>query len=239
MKKSKERGETFDPTGVVDDVADELEARKTRQLPPIALAILPLVCCVALLNIKVGGENLFDVVSALWLAVVIAIVCNIKYIDVKQIPAYITEGCTSAVNIIVASCGVMGFASVVKATPGFQAIIDIIPSVPLPPLVSLFLFTNIFCAITGTATGAASIVASILGPIYTGMGLSPEVAARIQILSATGFDTVPHNGTLVASINMAHETHKTTYKYCFQCSVLITCIGAIVGIIVAYLTGMA
>ena len=238
VKKSKERGETFDPTGLVDDVADELKARETRKLPPFLLSILPLAGCLVLLNIKNGaGENIFPVVLSLWLAVLLAIVVLFRYFDLKKIPEYITEGCTTAVNIIVPTCGVMGFAAVVKATPGFQALVDIIPSVSLPPLLSLFLMTNVFCAITGTATGAASLVSSILGPIYTGMGLAPELAARIQILSATGFDTVPHNGTLVASINMAHETHKTTYKYCFQCSVLIPMIGALIGIAASYLLG--
>lgn len=238
VKKSKERGERFDPAGLVEDVSEELKARETRKLPNVFLAVLPLVACLVLLNIKSGGENIFPVVVALWLAVVVAVVCNIRYLDMKKLPEYITEGCTSAVNIIVATCGVMGFAAVVRATPGFQALIDVIPNIQLPPLLSLFLMTNVFCAITGTATGAASVVSSILGPIYTSMGLAPELAARIQILSATGFDTVPHNGTLVASINMAHETHKTTYKYCFQCSVLIPMIGALVGIAFSYILGM-
>ena len=239
VKKSKARGEVFDPEGLVDDVSEELAARENKDLPPVFLAILPLIACLVLLNIKQNGENVFPVVVALWLAVVVAIICNIKYLDIKKLPEYITEGCTSSVNIIVATCGVMGFAAVVRATPGFQALIDVIPSIKLPPLFSLFLMTNVFCAITGTATGAASVVSSILGPIYTSLGLAPEVAARIQILAATGFDTVPHNGTLVASINMAHETHKTTYKYCFQCSVLIPMIGALIGIAVAYIMGMA
>lgn len=239
VNKSKARGEVFDPEGLVDDIADELKARESRKLPPVILAILPLIACLILLNIKVNGENVFPVVVSLWLAVVIAIICNYKHLELNKLQAYITEGCTSSINIIVATCGVMGYAAVVKATPGFQALIDVIPQVSLPPLLSLFFFTNVFCAITGTATGAASIVSSILGPIYTNLGLSPALAARIQILSATAFDTVPHNGTLVASINMAHETHKTSYKYMFQCSVLIPMIGALIAVAVSYLFGMA
>lgn len=231
VKKSKARGEVFNPEGLVDDYAEELEKRASKKLPSPFLSILPLLVCVICLNIKMGGENIFKTEVALLIACVAAIICNIKFVVPKEIVKHVTTGCTNSFNIISATCGVMGFATVIKAAPAFQALVDLIPSINLPPLVSLMLATNIFCAITGTASGSASIVANTLGPIYLKLGLDPALAARVMVCSATAFDTVPHNGTLVASIKMSHETHATCYKYMFQCSVVIPLIGAIASIV--------
>ena len=238
VKKSRERGETFNPDGIItEELRAQTLARKEMGRPNLFLSVFPLICCFILVNIEVGGENLFQPAIALFISCFIAFICTIKYLKPKKAIEYLTTAVTQSVNIIIPTCGVMGFAGVVKATTGFAALQTMIPNLPLPPMLSLFVATNIFCAITGTATGSASLVAGILGPIYIQMGLSPEIAARVMVMSASGFDTVPHNGTAVAAIKMAGETHATSYKYMFQCSVLITMIGALTCIAVAFLMG--
>ena len=155
-----------------------------------------------------------------------------KELGFRKVVGYIGESAESSVSLIALTCAIVGFGYVIQASPAFQTIVDLIPRIPGPPLVSLALATNVMCSITGTASGAAGIVAPILGPIYTAMGLNPEMAARTMVVSATAFDSVPHNGTVVFAIKKAKESHKTAYWPLFQMSVLLPIMASIVCMVV-------
>lgn len=84
------------------------------------------------------------------------------------------------------------------------------------------------------------MVAPILGDIYLKMGIPAATIARTIVVSAVGFDSVPHNGGIVNYIfGFAHEDYKSAYPAVFLLSVVVPCIAALACIAAAYLFGVA
>lgn len=220
LQKAKANGEhyTLDPKLVQYEQTDEEAARKQ---PGKLLSLLPLVVTLVCVNIKSGGENIFELEEALIIGILAVCILHFKYLVKDKIASCLADSTTSAITMACSTCAVLGFATVIKATSAFSAFVELIPSIPLPPTLSLIIATNIICLVTGAASGSAAIVAPLLGPIYTSMGMDPAWVARLIAVSATGCDSVPHNGSIVAYINMCGETHKTAYKPIF-CMCLVT-----------------
>ncbi|MBR2801406.1 MAG: GntP family permease [Erysipelotrichaceae bacterium] len=214
------------------DYQEEQEEREERELPSLLTSALPLVLTVFCVNVQWGGKNVFEIEEAMLIGCAAAWLLSYKELGFRKVVGYIGESAESSVSLIALTCAIVGFGYVIQASPAFQTIVDLIPRIPGPPLVSLALATNVMCSITGTASGAAGIVAPILGPIYTAMGLNPEMAARTMVVSATAFDSVPHNGTVVFAIKKAKESHKTAYWPLFQMSVLLPIMASIVCMVV-------
>jgi len=213
INQAKRNGEHYT---LDKNLAQYEQSDKDQVAPGKFKAFFPLVFTVVAVNLKIGGANVLKLEEALVLSIAIVIILNFKVITRSLMSSCLEESVKSTLSMICATCSVIGFATVVKATPAFDAFIDMIPSIPLPPVLALVVATNIMCGITGTASGAAAIVAPILGPIYTGMGMDPAFIARLIAVSATGCDSVPHNGSIVAYINMCGETHKTAYMPVFK-----------------------
>lgn len=227
--------------GAVDySYEDQAKANEERQLPNALIAILPLIVTVVSLNITVGGQQIFNNFYAILLGAAVCIALNYKTIGIQNCLSGIGESVTNGLGIASATAAITGFATVIKATASFQGVIDAIPNMPGSPLITLFLATNIMCAITGTATGAASTVAPILGDIYLKMGIPAATIARTIVVSGVGFDSVPHNSAIVNYIyGFAHEDYKTAYPAVFLLSVVVPCIAALACIAVAYMLGVA
>ncbi len=229
-QKCKANGEHFNPEGLLDDI-DTVESTEKR-LPPGILAMLPIVVTVFAVNVQMNGKNVFPLEVALIVGCISVIVFNCKYMDWAKLMLHIGDAAKSALSMIGSTCAIVGFAYVVQGTPAFQSVIEMIPKLPGPPLVSLVVAVNIMCAITATASGTAAIVAPLLGPIYVGMGLDPAIVARTMVTSAVALDSVPYNGTVVFLINgMAHENHRTAYPPLFIMSVVVPFIGTAVCIL--------
>ena len=214
-EKCKKNGEHF------VELEEKNETAAERELPGVLPSILPLLVTIVCVNLKVNGTAVFQLEYAIALGALTAILANWKYLDKEKLVPYIGEAAESTISLIGMTCAIVGFGYVVKGSPAFQTLVDLIPKIPGPPIISLWVATNLMCAITGTASGAAAIVAPILGPIYVNMGLNPELVARTMVTGATAFDSVPHNGTVVFTIKMCGESHKTAYWPLFQMSVLL------------------
>lgn len=220
LQKAKESGEhyTLDPKLAQYEQTEEDAARKQ---PGKILSVLPLLFTLVCVNVKMGGENVFKLEEALLIGIFAVCILHFRYLVKDKIGLCLADSATSAITMACSTCAVLGFATVVKATTAFSSFVDLIPSIPLPPTLSLIIATNIVCMITGAASGSAAIVAPLLGPIYTSMGMDPAWVARLISVSATGCDSVPHNGSVVAYINMCGESHKTAYFPVF-CMCLVT-----------------
>jgi H+/gluconate symporter-like permease len=120
-------------------------------------------------------------------------------------------GANNAVMPLINTAVVVGFGGVVTQTPGFQKFAAFMPSVDLPPEISLALAINVIAGIVGSAAGGLQIFMQTLAPDYLAMGMEPETLHRIATVASGGIDSLPHCGAVIAFLTIMRVTHKEGY----------------------------
>lgn len=219
VKQYKKKGEGYvAPSGVglvsVADVTME-------KLPNVWLSIIPLVVVIVLLNILK-----LDAVVALAAG---ALVCYVFFFkNFKSILDTLTKGAVNTVIPIVNTCADVGYGMAVAATAGFKVVTAWLLTLPMHPIISLSIATNIMCAITGSASGGLGIILATLSAKYVALGLNPELIHRISTMSAGCFDAMPHNGVVITFFAVAGLTHMNSYKHMFFGHIIATLLTLII-----------
>ncbi|GHH99891.1 GntP family permease [Neobacillus kokaensis] len=238
VTKAVRNGEVFKLPGshaagsALAETAAAIEAGEVKKnLPNIFLAILPLVVVVATLNIaskfmSPTGAALF----ALFLGVIAALVLMNKYS--RNYGTIFGKGSENAIVATANICAVVGFGSVAKEAPAFQAIVDSLVSMPGMAYAGLAAAVTIIAGVTGSASGGLGIALPILAPLYNAQGLDPGAMHRISSLASGGLDSLPHNGYVVTTIRaVCNETHQQSYKPIFILSVVLPMIALVIAVI--------
>ncbi len=200
--------------------------------PPLWMAFIPMAIVVFCINFKLNGEKLFSVESGIFLGCLSTPILMCKYTNFKDLLNQVSDGAGKSLMMLGATSAMTGFGKTIMATPAYTALTDFALNLSLSPLVTLAIAMSIICACTASATSAVSIVGSTLGKTFVDMGLNPNAVARVMAISATGFDSVPQNGTIVMIINeLCGETYKDAYPFIFVMDVIIPAIGTIATII--------
>ena len=219
VSRAKNLGEQF----VVCDTDSRPENQKS--LHPLQ-AFAPIVTVIVAINLKIDGSSAFSLEGGMLLGCGSVLLCCCNTVPWKEFVQMLGDSCQNAISMVGSVCAMVGFGSVVSASPAFAVIVDLAAKIPGPPVLTLAVAMNLMCAATATASGAAGIIAPVLGPLYVGMGVDPNVVARVMAISATGFDSVPYNGTIVAIIHdICHETHRSAYGPVFRLCVVTPLIG--------------
>jgi H+/gluconate symporter-like permease len=206
LKKSRERGEVYEaPTGVgVVGTADVDLAT----LPNVWLSIVPMVVGVVLLNVLK--------LDAVWALAGGTAVCMVFFWNkYKNILDTLNKGAVNTVIPIVNTCADVGYGMAVAATAGFKVIAAWLLTLPMHPIISLSIATNMMAGITGSASGGLGIILETLAPKYLALGLSPELIHRVATMSAGCFDALPHNGVVITFLAVCGLTHVNAYKHVF------------------------
>lgn len=227
LDKAKKNGERFDHRP--DDTFTSDEASN---LPNFFVALVPLIICIVLVNIKIGG-NKVPVELAVLLGALSCLALMWKNLDrEKPLSTSFQEALTTAIISVSNTCCVVGFGSVVSSTDAFQDIVKVMLNIPGPRLLSLLIGTTVICGICGSASGGLGIAVPILGPVYQQMGIRPAIIHRVMSLSSSALDSLPHNGVVVTiTTGLCKETHHDAYGLCFVLSVVIPFIGSLIGVI--------
>jgi len=227
LDKAKKNGEHF-----VAKEGDDFGEDENEKLPSPILSLLPLIICIACVNVKINGANILPVEGGVLAGAVSACLLMIKFIDVKELPKHFADGAAMALISITNTCAVNGFGGVASNSPVFSAITNAMVSIPGPKLLGLVIGTTVIAGICGSASGGLGIAVPILGPVYTGMGIAPEIVHRVMALSSSALDSLPHNGYIVTVTNgLCRETHKDSYSLTFALTVVIPFIGSLVGVL--------
>jgi len=219
VKQYKKKGEGYvAPSGVglvsVADVTME-------KLPNVWLSIIPLIVVIVLLNVLK-----LDAVIALSAG---ALVCYVFFFkNFKSILDTLTKGAVNTVIPIVNTCADVGYGMAVAATAGFKVVTAWLLTLPMHPIISLSIATNIMCAITGSASGGLGIILATLSAKYVALGLNPELIHRISTMSAGCFDAMPHNGVVITFFAVAGLTHMNSYKHMFFGHIIATLLTLII-----------
>jgi H+/gluconate symporter-like permease len=244
---------------------NEPEPVSTSQLPPAALALLPLAV-VAVANkvflhlIPRGYGTSFDLrlaldkpvptnvtaVQAVW-AVEAALLLGILVVVATafdRLRAKAAEGTKQAVGgALLASMNTAseyGFGAVVAALPGFLVLQRALGAIP-DPLVNEAVTVTALAGVTGSASGGMSIALAASAERFLAAaqaaGISPDVLHRVAAMASGGMDTLPHNGAVITLLAVTGLTHKTSYADIFA----VTCIKTVAVffvIAVYYATGL-
>lgn len=233
---------------VVSGTDSETEVEESA-LPPFLTSIVPLVAVILVMILLKNSMGATDsILTSLVVAIALSVVLNPKvffgnakqYDVLKTFTNGMWSACTTSVLL---TGGVMGFAAVVQAAPGFQYFLNFANSLSeaFHPYVSAALAVNVVAGITGTALGGLQIFADTMLPAYAqyiGNAINPEAFHRMMTIACCGLDTLPHCSTFILMCAVCGVTPKDSYKHVFVLTVAmpviitVLCIAmALVGII--------
>jgi H+/gluconate symporter-like permease len=238
------------------DPAEIQHGKHSTSLPPIAIAVLPLVvviCTNFLMSLvvlprldfsflakEVWGETTIGAVAGVW-SVVIALAAatlTVVIFNYRRFPALresLDAGAVSSVLPILTIASLVGFGAVVAALPAFADVRDALLAVGGGPLISLTIAVNVLAGLTGTASGGMAIVLNILGDTYLKLaaehGIDPALMHRITTIGAGTLDALPHNGTVLLLFQISGLTHRESYLDMVM-TVIVTCIVALGAVLV-------
>ncbi len=222
------RRQTALGVGYVVSGTDALDDDEEKNLPPFWASIIPLLIVVfvmILLKNVMSATN--SILTSLCIAIVACVVLNPKVFFgahkkhgvLKTFTTGMWSSCTSALLL---TGGVMGFAGVVQAAPGFQYFVDFANGLTTAfnPYVSASVAVNVVAGITGTALGGLQIFADTMLPNYINLGINPEAFHRLLTIACCGLDTLPHCSTFILMCSVCGVTAKDSYKHVFPLTVV-------------------
>ncbi len=221
VRRYKREGEHFVPpsgAGVITEATESPE-----DTPNVWLSLVPMVLVLVFLNVP--GVKV-DVIYALGIGVVATMAMFWR--RYTSIVDTISKGAVNTVIPIVNTCADVGYGMAIAATAGFKVVSAWLLTLPMHPIISLSIATNIMAAITGSASGGLGIVLETLAPKYLAMGLSPDLVHRIVVMSSGCFDAMPHNGAVITMLAVAGLTHRQAYRHIFIGHVLATLVALLI-----------
>ena len=133
------------------------------------------------------------------------------------------------------TAAVVGFGSIAKLTPGFQAAVDVMTQIPGNPLLGAAVAVSVIAGLTGSASGGQSIALPILAPHYIDLGVDPQALHRVVAISSGALDSLPHNGYVVTTLRgICKESYGDGYPAVFALTVVVPAIGT--GLAIALLS---
>ena len=233
------------------DPAEIRHGRHSEVLPPIGVAVLPLVVVIGV-NLAMSlfvlprldfsflaeqrwGATTLSGVMGVW-SVAIALAAAILTLIItnrSRMPSLretMDAGANASVLPIMAVASLVGFGAVVASLPAFAMVRESVLSVGGGPLVSLAVATNVLAALTGSASGGMTIALDALGATYMSLaaerGIDPALLHRVAVIASGTLDTLPHNGAIVTLLAVCGTTHRESY---FDI-VMVAIVGAILGL---------
>lgn len=149
----------------------------------------------------------------------------------------LNEGGRSTAESLFLGAIVVGFATVVQATPAYQVMVDGLLGLSLPAPLLVVLATAILVGLTGSPPAGLAIVVPVLA---ANLDLAPEAIHRIATTAATTFDTLPFQGAVIIMLNMAGLKHRDGYPPVMMCTVVWTMAASLVAaLLFALFPGLA
>jgi len=230
--------------------SNEPEAGADRELPGLAVALLPLLLVMTVnfvasrtswsisgwysedalrsafptLNIRTAAPT-WALITALLIGIAATLALNARRLR-GMFSSSLSVATSGALLAIFNTASEVGYGSVIKMLPGFQAIRDSVFNLSQSVLVSEAVAVNVLSGITGSASGGLSIALEMMGDHYLeaagAQGISPEWLHRIASMASGGMDTLPHNGAVITLLAITGLTHRQSYPDIFAITLLKT-----------------
>lgn len=229
-KKLRAAGEGYDdPDDIPEEPDDSL-------LPPAFVCLIPFVVILILLNIL--HQNIVVCLLAGIVLIIALLFLAGRMRGKNYLPdlgASFNKGCQSATMAIMNTSAAVGFGSVVKVSPGFTVLADLVLGIGGSPLIAESIAINVLAGATGSASGGLRIALDTLAPNFIQMsaasGIPLEVFHRVGAIACGGLNTMPHDGAVVTYLSYCKIPHKRGFFDIFMVAGAIPILTNIVAII--------
>lgn len=215
----------------------EATPTETPPLPPLTLALAPLVLVISLnyalteyliprwdtaylAQAAFGSTDIgklrgtWAMILAVAAAVAMTLACHFR--TLKNINGSMTQGVMGSLLPTFNTASEFGYGATIASLPAFGLIKNAVLNIaPGNPLVSEAVAINAMAGITGSASGGLSIALKALGDDYhraaLDKGIDPELMHRVAVMSCGGLDTLPHNGAVITLLVICGLTHRQSY----------------------------
>lgn len=222
LKKCRKKGIHFEHDEKTRALVEKLQSRKTVNG---WMAFIPIIVLLVILNVL--KQNVVVAMIAGCAAAMILFWNNIP----DKINT-LGVGINGATGAIVATSSVIAFGAVIKETSGYQAMINYVMNLHGNPLMVLGLTSTLISGITGSGSGGISFTMEIFTDHFLSIGVNPQMFHRIVTMAGVGLDSLPHNGFVVTTLNVADQTHKQAYKPIFITTLVFTMLLLILAIFI-------
>lgn len=200
-----------------------------RELPSPISGLIPLLVVLGLSFTFHDTLQQNALIVALLGGVIAIAVINFKHFHKPQ--TAIHEATTGALVAIGNTAAVVGFGSIAKITPAFDAAVTAMTNLPGNELVGAAVAVSVIAGLTGSASGGQAIALPEVGPHYMAAGVNPEQLHRIVSISSGALDSLPHNGYVVTTIRaICNEKHSAAYWAVAAVTVVVPLMGLAVAI---------
>ncbi|MCK7459525.1 GntP family permease [Idiomarina aminovorans] len=214
---------------------EQFEAREgdpvllERKLPSPISGLIPLLVVLGLSFTFHDTLQQNALIVALLGGVIAIAIINFKHFHKPQ--TAIHEATTGALVAIGNTAAVVGFGSIAKITPAFEAAVTAMTSLPGNELVGAAVAVSVIAGLTGSASGGQAIALPEVGPHYLAAGVNPDQLHRIVSISSGALDSLPHNGYVVTTIRaICNEKHSAAYWAVAAVTVVVPLMGLAVAI---------
>ncbi len=217
VRRAGARGERFEARATDPEPHDRHLPAPWRGLAPLAVVL----AVSFVLHARLAESAL---IVALGSGVLAALALNFRY--AHRPAAAATAGAVGALIAIANTAAVVGFGGVAKLTPGFQAAVEAMTSLPGSPLIGAAVAVSVIAGLTGSASGGQSIALPLLAPHYLDQGVDPQALHRVVAISSGGLDSLPHNGYVVTTIrSICGESYAAAYPAMGMLTVVVPVLG--------------
>ncbi len=190
--------------------------KEGKTLPNVWISLAPLVILLFALNFF-----RLPVEVALFTGVLAALLFYMRQIHWGRIWADLSDGTKDALGALFNTAAVVGFGTLVQATPAFQQIIEKVTVMNGNPLLISTVAIAVLAGVCGSGSGGLGIALPIIIKYFVPMGVNLDALTRISGLSCLTLDSLPHNGLVVSVLNVTGTDHKSAYFPVFMTTVAI------------------
>ena len=240
VRKYRAAGVGYTPTAMETSLRGNEPETKEEDLPSFAVAVLPMVTVVVLacvFQLGIGLDSTSACVIAQVIASVLCVLLNLKRGMVGKLPKAVTNGCIQTSWPMLATCAVVGFASLISATTFYTSAMAFLSNMNISPYVLVVVGTAIAAAIGADPLSGISMSVSTFGQTAIAAGANAGLVHRLTLASATTFDSMPHSGNLNVSMGFLGLTHKDVYKQIVVVQIGATSVATLVGMVISMIIG--
>ena len=200
------------------------------KLPAVWKSFIPIILVLVLYNVAKVKLPLCLGAGAL-----ACIILEFRRHTIKEWFLLCTEGMMSGVKALmnIGTKGALG--GVVALTPAYLALVENINKMDISPYLTAFIAANIMALVLGSASSACgTLTPAMQGQFETWVADGKATMGNLHrciVLGSIGLDSLPHNGTILATCEMFGTTMKKSYFPVFiTCTVMPIVTGAVIAL---------
>lgn len=232
-RRMKKQGIGYVPAE--NETAAEDSDLNNADLPHWIVAVVPMLIPILALNILK-----LQVEFSLILGVAAAIILQIKYLPHKWEPIknYFVESINTTTATVINTSAIVGFGTVITATPGYEVAVEKILSINGHPLFTALISVTLIAGVAGASSAGIVLAAPVLTQILP--LTDAAVFHRTVIYGSLGLDSLPHAGFLQTERNLAGVKFKDVYlPIIFMETVLMTLGMGVLYVLINIVFGLA